>query len=127
MSTAPHLDSTKVRNCVHRGRILLFDAPLAGAGIADAAVGSGYPDGSGVRTHRVFPVAQRKRLGLAPGKCAYHAAAGWADLVPLAVEFGVGDRNSGEREPADDWNFAADVRPSSSETGEPRGALANAP
>jgi uncharacterized membrane protein HdeD (DUF308 family) len=68
----------------------------------------------------------RRRLGLAPIECAYHSAARWADLVPLAVEFGVGDRNTGGREPADDRNFETDVRPGSAETSEPRGGLADA-
>ena len=32
--------------------------------------------------------------GLAAGKCGDYSAAEWADLVPVAVEFGVGDRDS---------------------------------
>jgi len=44
----------------------------------------------------------------------------------VAVEFSVGDRDTGRREPADDRNFAADVRSGSAETGEPRGGLENA-
>ncbi len=51
---------------------------------------------------------------------------GGPDLVPLAIEFGMGDRDTGRREPSDDRNFAADVWSGSAETGEPRGGLANA-
>src|SRR5229473_3158286 len=114
------------RNFVHFGRSLLFDAPVAGAGDADAALGGDYPDGRGVRSHRVFPDARRRGLGLATGECADHPAAWGTDLVPLAVEFGVGDRDAGRREPADDRNFAADVWSYRPETGKPRGGLENA-
>src|SRR5271168_3819043 len=114
------------RNCVYRGWILLFDAPVAGLGNADAALGGDHPDGSGGRSHRIFPDARRKRIRLATGECTDHAFAGRADLVPLAVEFGVGNRDTGRSEPADDWIFAADVWSCSAETGKSRGGLANA-
>src|SRR5208282_4828148 len=76
--------------------------------------------------HLVFPDARRRRLGLATSECADHVAAWRANLVPLAVEFGVGNRNTRRRKPANDRNFAADVWSCSAETGKSRGGLANA-
>ena len=45
------------RICVRRGRILLCDAPVSGAGEPDFAAGGGSRSGSGVRSRRIFPVA----------------------------------------------------------------------
>src|ERR1700733_8452171 len=114
------------RSGVYRGRRLFFDAPVVGAWNADAVLDFDYPGRSGVRNHRLFPDARRKRVRLAPGKCARHAAPGRADLVPLAVEFGVGHRNTGRCELADDRIFAADVWSGRAKSGKPRGRLANA-
>src|SRR5580700_8465351 len=113
------------RNCVYRGWILLFDAPVAGAGNADAAPGGDHPDGSGVRSHFVFSDARRSGLGLVTGERSDHALAGRSDLVPLAVEFGVGNWDTRRGEPADDRDFAAHVWSCSTTTGKPRGGLAN--
>src|SRR5580693_2128288 len=124
-SRARHLAGAD-RDSVHPGWNLLPDTPVAGIGNADATPGCDYPDGGGVRSHRVLSDAERRWLGLAAGECSDHTAPGRANLVPLAIEFSLGNRDVGRREPADDRDFAADGWSGSAEADEPRGGLANA-
>jgi hypothetical protein len=107
------------RNCVPGRRILFFDAPIAGARNTDAGVGGNYPDGRGDRINRLLPFARRRWLELVADERDHHPAARRADLVPLAVQFRLGYRNAGGREPADDRILAANVRLGSTETREP--------
>ena len=47
----------------------------------------------------------------------HHVVAGGIDLVPLAVELGLGDRDARGSKPADDGDIEADVRASGAEAG----------
>ena len=56
----------------------------------------------------------------------HHVVAGGIDLVPLAVELGLGDRDARGSKPADDGDIEADVRASGAEAGSARDGIRSA-
>lgn len=89
---------------------LLADAPPFGNRNPDVASGSRNLSRRTGGDHFVFPPQESGCIRMDNGQRDHQPALGRDDLVPLAIEFCLGHRDSCWIGPVDDWNDAADVR-----------------
>jgi hypothetical protein len=102
--------STADRGGVFYRRDLFPNAPNSGGEHTDPAAGGGNPGGRSAGDYLVLQDEGRGRLGLGTVQWDRDDPAGVPDLVPVAIKYNMGYRDSSRSEPADDGDNPADVR-----------------
>lgn len=98
------------RNRVPCWRILLPDPHTVERRDLNTGPRRSHPGRGRLRNYRLFQDAQQRRFGLATDQWVDYLVFGRPDLVPLALEFGMGNRYPTRRESANDWIYPLDVR-----------------